>query len=252
MKRIVAIVQARMSSSRLPNKVLLPLCGKEVLWHVFNQLSYSKMLTDIILATSLDPSDDKLELWAIKNQKKYFRGDLNNVLKRFYDTSRSCDADIIVRITADCPLIDPKVVDSVIEKYQSGEYDYVSNTNPPTFPDGLDAEVFSFDSLKEAYFNAKLKSELEHVTPFIRNHPEKFRIGNYASEENHEHLRWTIDNNEDYILLSKIFENLFKEELYIDYKKVIQFLEGNKKLLEINSSIKRNEGFEKSLKEDKE
>jgi len=252
MSKTIAIVQARMSSSRLPGKVLKNLAGKPAIWHVFNQLSFSKKIDQIVLATSINEEDDQLEEWARKNDINFFRGDLDNVLKRFYDTASYYNGDIIVRITADCPLIDPSVVDKVIQKFLEGNYDYLSNTNPPTFPDGLDTEVFTFNTLKEAYQNAKLKSELEHVTPYIWNHPEKFKLGNLTSSENYEHLRWTLDNPEDYKFLSEIFDNLFIENSHISHKTVLDFLAENEQLIEINSKIKRNEGLDKSLKEDRE
>lgn len=251
MSKIVAIVQARMSSSRLPGKVLKPLSGIPVLSHVFNQLSFSKKLDDIVLTTSNDISDDRLQKWAEENNRNFFRGDLENVLYRYYETSLKYRADVIVRITGDCPLIDPSIVDKVIGGFFDGDYDYYCNTNPPTFPDGLDTEVFSFSALETAYREAKLKSEQEHVTPYIKNHPELFKIGNLVSEVNFEKLRWTLDNQEDYEFLSKIFESLYKPNSFIRWEKVIGFLEKNEDLQKINAHIERNEGFYKSLKEDK-
>lgn len=250
MKKIIAIVQARMSSSRLPNKVLMNLGGRPVIEQVFHQLSFSKKIDDTILATSFDKSDDPLEQWAKKNNIKYFRGDLNNVLKRFFDAAVKFNADIIVRITADCPLIDPEVVDEVIKGFLSGNYDYYSNINPPTFPDGLDTEVFSFSALEKTYKNAKLLSEIEHVTPYIRNNPDIFKIGNYSSENDFSHFRWTLDTIEDYEFISIIYEKLYKNNSYISWKEVIKFLNINKELIKINSHILRNEGYIKSLKED--
>ena len=251
MKRIVAIVQARMTSTRLPQKVLKDLAGEPVVFQVFNQLSYSKLIDDIVLATSTNISDDPLEEWAKDNNKKYFRGDLSNVLKRFYDTAKEFNADVIVRITADCPLIDPEIVDEVIEGFLKSDFDYFSNTNPPTFPDGLDTEVFSFTSLESSYRNAELQSEIEHVTPYIRNHPELFKSGNFLSVVNYGNLRWTIDNQEDYLFLVNIFDSLYRSNSFIGWRKVIEFLENNEDLQNINSHIKRNEGFIKTLNEDK-
>lgn len=251
MKKIVAIVQARMSSTRLPNKVLMNLGGKTVVGQVVNQLSYSKLLNEVVLATSTDKIDDPLEKWAMEHNVRYFRGDLDNVLKRYFDTAKQTKADIIVRITADCPLIDPEVVDNVISNFLEGGYDYYSNTNPPTFPDGLDTEVFSFTTLEKAYKEADLQSEFEHVTPYIRNHPETFKTGNYKSEIHYENLRWTLDNREDYDLLTQLFTALNKENSFINYKEVIDYVHANSELLKTNAHIKRNEGYIKSLIEDK-
>ena len=251
MKKIVAIVQARMTSTRLPNKVLMDMGGKTVVGQVFNQLSFSKLLNEIVLATSTDKSDDPLENWVKDNHIRYFRGNLNNVLKRFFDTAKQVGADIIVRITADCPLIDPEVVDNVISGFLEGGYDYYSNTNPPTFPDGLDTEVFSFATLERAYKEAELQSEIEHVTPYIRNHPGIFKMGNYKSEINYEYLRWTLDNREDYDLLTRIFNALRKENSFISHKEVMNYIDADSNLLKTNAHIKRNEGYIKSLMDDK-
>ena len=251
-KKIIAIVQARLTSTRLPEKVMKTLAGRPVLSHVFNQLSYSKMLDKMVLATSNNKSDDPIERWAIQNQIEYYRGDLNNVLKRFFDAAKYFRADVIVRITADCPLIDPNVVDHVIDGFIKGDYDYYANINPPTFPDGLDTEVFSFCTLEKAFINAKKKSEIEHVTPYVINHPEQFKIGNYKMAMNYEHYRWTLDNPEDYHFLSKIFDNLYHENSYIKYTDVIKFLDINKSLLVINKNLRRNEGLVKSFKEERE
>ena len=200
---------------------------------------------------STDKSDDPLENWVKDNHIRYFRGNLNNVLKRFFDTAKQVGADIIVRITADCPLIDPEVVDNVISGFLEGGYDYYSNTNPPTFPDGLDTEVFSFATLERAYKEAELQSEIEHVTPYIRNHPGIFKMGNYKSEINYEYLRWTLDNREDYDLLTRIFNALRKENSFISHKEVMNYIDADSNLLKTNAHIKRNEGYIKSLMDDK-
>jgi len=250
MSEIVAIVQARLSSTRLPHKVLLNLAGKPVLSQVFNQLSFSKSISEIVLATSTDSSDDPLEIWANENNKKFYRGDLNNVLKRYFDTAKFFGAQNIVRITADCPLIDPEIVDSVVHKFLEGDYDYFSNTNPPTFPDGLDTEIFTFHSLELAFKEAKLSSELEHVTSYFKNHPEKFKIGNLISDVNYENLRWTLDQKEDFELISSIYRELYRENSFIRWRDILKLVTKDKKLLSINSYIKRNDGLIKFLKED--
>jgi len=251
MEKIIAIVQARMTSTRLPQKVLKNLAGRPVVSQVFNQLSFSKLLTDLLLATSLDSSDDPLEKWAVENGFKFFRGDLKNVLKRFYDAAKQNNADVIVRITADCPLIDPGVVDKVIEGFLGGKYDYFSNVNPPTFPDGLDTEVFSFTALEKAFLEAEMQSEIEHVTPYIRNHPDIFRIGNYSSLQDYSKFRWTLDNIEDYEFLKILYKNLYKENNFIRWQDVIEFIKNHSNILKLNAHLERNEGYIKSLNEDK-
>lgn len=250
MKNIVCIIQARMSSTRLPGKVMLPLSGHPVIAHVFNQLSFSKQISKCVLATSLDITDDTLEKWAVESGRLCFRGSLNNVLERFYFAAQEYEADVVARVTADCPLIDPDVVDKVIAGFLDGKFDYYSNINPPTFPDGLDIEVFSFSALRKAFQEAKLDSEIEHVTPYLRNHPELFRVGNCESNKNYQDLRWTLDNKEDYELLKKVFEDLHSNGGYIHWQDVITYLHNHPSVKRINEHIERNEGYKKSLRED--
>lgn len=249
-KNVLCIVQARLNSTRLPGKVLLPLKNRPVIEHVFNQLSFATKLNNIILATSTEESDNKLEVWAINNSKEIFRGNLNDVLERYYFAAKKYNGDIIVRITGDCPLIDPKIVDTVVNEFVEGGFDYFSNTINPTFPDGLDTEVFSYDALETTYFNAKLKSEREHVTPYIKNNPGTFKLGGFENKVNYEKYRWTIDNQEDYEFLKIIFEKLYIEDQYISWKDVIRFIDDKPEIININKHIKRNEGYEKSLIED--
>lgn len=250
-KKIVCIVQARMSSSRLPGKMLKPLAGKPNIEQVFRQLSFSKRIERSILATSTDAADDRLYEWAAGNNTECFRGNLDDVLDRFYRAAEKSGADILVRVTGDCPLIDPKVIDSVIGLHLEKGFDYTSNVDPPTFPDGYDTEVFNFDALKRAWKDAVLKSDREHVTPFIRNGKDIFKTGNYVSGSHLEHLRVTLDNEEDYRLISLIYEKLYKENKYISLEDVLDFFEKNPESLEINKNIERNEGYKKSLGEDK-
>ena len=251
MKKIVCIVQARMSSTRLPGKVLLKLGDRTVLGQVLNQLSFSKRINECVIATSTSNEDNVIEKWAINNNIKYFRGDLEDVLKRFYLTAKNFGANIVVRITADCPLIDPEVVDAVVGLYISKIADYASNADPPTFPDGLDTEVFSFKVLQNANKNAKLRSEREHVTPYIRNNPLLFKSVNLQSNVNYAHLRWTLDNPEDYDLIKKIYTYLEKKKSFIHWRDVLNLFHKNPQLRSMNRHIKRNEGYDKSLREDK-
>lgn len=208
MPNIVAIVQARMSSTRLPGKVLKPLGSKIALARVIHQLSGAQRINQIVLATSIDASDDSLIGWARKSQIPYMRGSLHDVLDRYYRTATHYKADIVVRITADCPLIDPTVVDSVIERFLQNDCDYASNINPPTFPDGLDTEVMSFEALERAWIDAKLPADREHVTLYIRNNPELFRIANVAYRDDISKLRLTLDTQEDYEFLNRLIQKL--------------------------------------------
>lgn len=248
---IVCVVQARMSSSRLPSKMMMSLSGRPVIEQVFRQLSFSKKINICVLATSVDSSDNELYQWAVRNEIPCYRGSLDDVLDRYYGAVKNFDADIIVRITGDCPLIDPEIIDKVIELHLRSGNDYTSNANPPTFPDGYDTEVFSFASLEKAWKDAKLVSEREHVTPYLKKHSEIFKLGNYASEKDFSGFRTTLDNKEDYKLISAIYEKLYKENDFIRLENVVKFLSENPDLADLNSHIKRNEGYKKSLDKDK-
>ena len=250
MTNTVAIVQARMSSTRLPGKVLLPLGRRPVIGQVFHQLSFSRTLTRSLLATSVDASDDPLAEWARSASVECVRGRLDDVLDRFHRASMSARADVIVRITGDCPLIDPEIVDAAVQKFSDGGLDYLSNSLPPTFPDGMDVEVFTARALDLAWKNAGLSSEREHVTPYIRNHPELFKLGNLVNAENLESVRLTLDNPEDYKLLSAVCAKLEKNDRYVRMAEILELLRNDEQLTDINKHISRNEGYVASLKQD--
>lgn len=251
--KIKAIIQARTGSTRLPNKVLLEINGKPLLWHVINRLSFSKKLDQVILATTDNQADDLLEDFAKKYGINYFRGSENDVLDRYYQCAKLNEADVIVRITADCPLIDPEVVDKVIENFLNNKEncDYCANVLPPTFPDGLDTEVFSFKTLERAWNEAKLTSEREHVTAYIYKNPEKFKLQNVANEIDLSSLRWTVDTENDFKFVKEVYQQLGKDKEIFYMKDILDFLEKNPELKDINSNSKRNEGYDKSLAEDK-
>jgi len=247
--KAVAIVQARMNSSRLPGKVLMPLANKPVLVHIVERLSYCKLVGNILVATSHEDSDNPIAEYCNNNNINYYRGSLNDVLDRYYQAAKNCNAESILRITGDCPAIDPVVVDAVIAGYLSNAYDLYGLGGE--FPDGLDCTVFSFTALEKAWKDAKLQSEREHVCPYIENNPQMFRNGYLELFKGLEKQRWTLDEPEDYILLSKIFDKLYKEHTPFLTHEILQFIQNNPNFSIINSKIVRNEGYLKSLKEDK-
>ncbi|MDD5433505.1 MAG: glycosyltransferase family protein [Candidatus Pacebacteria bacterium] len=246
------IIQARMGSTRLPGKMAKKILGKTILEHVIFRLQKIKNPAKIILATTISKKDNILESIAKKNKIKVFRGSEEDVLDRYYQAAKQFDIDPIVRITADCPVLDWQVCDEVINFYLENQFDYVSNVRPPTFPDGLDVEVFSFAALEKSWQAAKLKSEREHVVPYIVNHPEIFKIGNLVRNGNDlSDLRLTLDEKDDLILLKKIYSALYKKNNYFTLNDILKLFQKNPELLKINQKIKRNEGFLKSLREDK-
>ena len=242
----VAIIQARMSSSRLPGKVLLPLIDKPVLEHVVSRLKHAKALNEIIVATSTGADDDAIERWAKSNEVHCFRGSLNDVLDRYYQAACLYKADAIVRITADCPVIDPIVVDEVVAGFKEGGFDAYGLSGE--FPDGLDCQVFSFSALEKAWKEADLPSEREHVGPYIeKTHPELFNLGGLEKFSNLSHLRWTLDEDRDYELLKQIYTELYVADHLFLTNDILNLLERRPELLEINSQITRNEWYLKSL-----
>lgn len=247
---IIAIVQARMGATRLPCKMMLDLCGKPVIERVFERIKPSHFINEIWLAITINPEDDVLVDWAKKNKIKFFRGSSDDVLDRFYQAAAPIQADAIVRITGDCPLHDFQVIDKVIAEYVQGGYDYVSNSHPPTYPDGLDVEVFSFQALKKAWSEAELKSEREHVTPYIWKHPDIFKIKNVVNVVDLSDQRWTLDTKEDWEFLKIIFQEIKIRKEYGHLSDVVAILQEHPEWLKINSQYKRNEGYQKSIKAD--
>ena len=242
----VAIIQARMSSSRLPGKVLLPLMGKPVLEHVVSRLKYATSLNEIFIATSTEADDDAIELWAKSNASPYYRGSLNDVLDRYYHAASFYKADTVVRITADCPVIDPYIVDEVVFGFKKGAFDAYGLSGE--FPDGLDCQVFSFSALEKAWKEATLPSEREHVGPYIeKTHPELFKLGGLEKFSDLGHLRWTLDEERDYEFLNQIYEELYVADSLFVTDDILNLLKRRPELSEINSQITRNAGYLKSL-----
>ncbi len=247
---IGCIIQARMGSNRLPGKVMELLDGKNPsLFYTINQLKTALKLDKIIIATTQISEDDKIEEFSIKNGIECFRGEPDNVLDRFYKCAKKYKLDAIVRVTADCPLIDPEIVDLAIQIFNSDKYDYVHNQYPRTFPDGLDIEVFTFNVLEKAWKNAVLPSEKEHVTPYFRNHKEEFKIKSMNNEKNLSFHRWTLDYKEDLELIRKIIQKINHRPILIN--DIILLFNKEPSLFEINKMYLPNDGFQRSLEEDK-
>lgn len=246
-----AIVQARLGSQRLPGKVILPLAGKSVLWHVLNRLQHCRKLDIIILATSTQTQDRQLEDIADSLGIPTFFGSLNDVLSRYYYAAKEYQLEAIVRITADCPVIDPVIVDEVIDGFIRGKYDYYGLSGG--FPDGLDVGIFTFRALEAAFKEAGLPSDREHVgASFFKNNKDRFKIGGYEKFKDKGNYRWTIDEPADYEFLKIVFAELYKEKGVFSYRDIFGLLERRPELIRINSHIIRNEGFLKSLKKDQD
>lgn len=247
---ILAILQARTSSSRLPGKVLKPILGVPMLLRQIERIRRSRRIENMVLATSTDPSDDSIAKLSDENGVECFRGSLNDVLDRFYQAAKLSMPEHVVRLTGDCPLADPEIIDQVIAFYLSGNFDYASNTVPPSFPDGLDVEIFRYRCLEEAWKEARLPSQREHVTPFIHQHAKRFKLGNFASKWDLSSLRWTVDESLDLELVRKIYEEIYPQKPDFGTQDILSLLDRNPVLKTINTVYKRNEGYEASLAKD--
>jgi len=243
----MVIIQARMGSTRLPGKIMLDILGKPVLWHVVMRASRAKYTSGVVIATTENREDDVVEDFCKANNIPFYRGAQNDVLDRYYRCAKAHGIKDIVRITADCPMQDPNIIDLVINDYMQGSCDYATNTLEPGFPEGFDVEVFSFTALEDAWNNAKLPSEREHVTPYIRNH-DRFMKKSVRSQKKYPNYHCSMDRNEDYIFIKSVFEGIGKIDFNID--DIIVYLDRHRELLEINQHVIKNEGYLRSLKED--
>lgn len=245
---VVAIIQARMGANRLPGKPLMLIKGKPMLWHLIERLHRSKLVDKIIIATTVNPKDKAIVDFADRYSIPVMRGKEEDVLDRFYEAAKKVKADTIVRVTADCPLLDPEIVDEVIAEYLKGGYDYVTNTLLYTYPDGLDVEVFSFNALKRAHREAKSKAEREHVTPYIEN-SGLFKLKNVINKDPvPTHLsRWCVDEERDFRFVRSVYEYLYKHGKVFHMKDVMDLLKKHPRIQQINSGIITNEGYYKSL-----
>lgn len=246
---ILAILQARYSSSRLPKKVLKKILGKPMLLHQIERLQCSSKIDKLVVATSTSMTDNPIEKMCLDNRIDIFRGDLENVLDRFYQCARTYKPNYIVRLTGDCPLIDWHIVDETINFFLNGKFDFVETSL--NFPDGLDVEIMSFEALNKAWKFAILPSEKEHVTQFFLNRPQDFNIGVFDYPENLSHFRWTVDEPEDFLFVRKIYDELYDNNPFFSTKEILNLLSRQPDLCKINDKFIRNEGLQKSLNEDK-
>ena len=246
-KKIAAIVQARMTSTRLPGKVLMEIVGKPMLWHVVNRLKFSKKLDNIILAIPNTKENDILEKFAKNNKIKYFRGSEEDVLSRYYEAAKKFDIDVVVRITSDCPLIDPEIVDVVIERHLKSNADYTANILKRTFPKGLDTEVFSFEVLEKAYQKAKEMYQREHVTPYIYENSSIFKLQNIEADDKlrQPELRLTVDTKKDLKLVREIYRHLYKPEEIFYIEEIVDLFKEHPELLKINQNVHQKNLYEK-------
>ncbi len=254
--KVAAVVQARMGSTRLPGKVLLKLDGTPVIQWICERLSRCEQLQEIVVATSDRAADDRLADALRRIGIRVFRGSENDVLDRYYRAARAVRADAVVRVTGDCPLIDPELVDETVMRLRAGQPDlqYVSNIQPPTYPDGLDAEAFTLEALYRTWREAQWSSEREHVTLYMRNRPELFLQENLRCEQDVSHHRWTLDEEKDYRMLCELVR--LAAEAGLDpreagYRQWLALIASHPRVVQLNAGIERNEAFVKSLQADR-
>lgn len=245
----LAIIQARMGSSRLPNKVLKKLCGKPMLQHIVERVQKCKYVDHVMVATTAQKADNAIEELCQRIRADYYRGSENDVLDRYYQAASKYQPKNVIRITADCPFIDPMLIDEIIKKHETGNYDYTSNTLVETYPDGLDTEVFKFTALMEAWKEADLASEREHVTPYIKF---KGQFKRYSVERSPSlaDKRWTVDTEEDFAVATQIYEALYEQDRIFLTSDILKFLEKHHEIEELNENAVRNEGYLKSVAND--
>jgi len=241
-KNIVCIIQARTTSTRLPNKIFLDLEGEAVLARVIQRLKKSKLINKIVIASPNSSSNDAIEEFVLKNFPEVgsFRGSEDDVLDRYYGAAKKFKADIVIRITSDCPLIDAEVVDKVIEKLLESKADYAANVlGERTYPRGMDTEVFSFATLEKMWRQAEDKSEREHVTLYLHRHKEEFSTANVKNDEDYSNYRLTLDEEDDYKLIKEIYRELFSANNDFGLDDIINLLKRKPELTAINEHVEQ-------------
>lgn len=247
---ILAILQARTSSRRFPGKVLKPVLGRPMLELQIERLRRARRMDRLVVATSDDGSDDAIAALCGSIGIDCFRGSLEDVLDRFYHAARLLAPRTVVRLTGDCPLADPAVIDQLIDLHATGGYDYSSNTLTRSYPDGLDAEVMQMHSLEAVWREAELPSEREHVTPFIYHHPERFRLGSLAQPTDLSHLRWVVDEPADLAFISAVYAALYPDKPAFETADVLALLARRSDIAAMMGQAPANEGYQRSLAAD--
>ena len=243
---IVAIIQARLGSTRLPQKVLMPLSGRPLLHHVFARLKPSQKVDLFVLATTSSPQDDALEEWALENNIACFRGSENDVLDRYYQAAKEYSPDLVVRITGDDPFKDYRMMDEMIEVLQKNKLDFISNNNPPSFPEGMDLEIINFKALEKSALSARDPFEREHVTQFVYRNPTQFKIANFENHHrNLSEIRWTIDTIADFEMAQAVYQKLYPINPLFQQEDILELLEKNPEIKNINKDQKRSTMYEK-------
>jgi len=248
---VTGIVQARMGSTRLPGKSLIDISGKPLLKHILDRMQKSSIMNGLVVATTTNTEDNAICQLCDKLNLAWFRGSADDVLDRYYQCAKAHNADIIVRITADNPFTDPEVADRIIEEIlQDDELDYVSNTIRPTYPEGIDIEVFRFRALEKAWHEATSALDREHVTPYIWLHPNLFKLNNIEYKKNLSHMRWTLDTSDDLVMTRAVYKELYKKGNLFLMKDVLDLMEKPPEIEQLNANVERFSGRKKIIQEE--
>jgi len=241
--KVVIINQARMTSTRLPKKVLKQVLGKSLLEYQIERLQRVKLADQIVMATTINDTDQPIIDLCDRLSIACYRGSEDDVLSRYHGAAIEHQADVVVRVTSDCPVIDPQVIDQVIQYYMDDypKYDYVSNCLGRTYPRGMDTEVFSFKSLDEAFHQATAQDDREHVTPFIHVQSDKYSLGQVNYFKNYSEHRWTVDTVEDFELIKRIFESLYPLKPKFLLQDCLELLSQNPEWSMINRHIEQKQ-----------
>jgi spore coat polysaccharide biosynthesis protein SpsF len=234
--RVVAIIQARMGSTRLPGKVLKDLAGATVLERVVSRVRRCRLVSDVVVATSAEPADDVILNECQRLGTEAFRGSEQDVLDRYYRAAQQAGAEVVVRITSDCPLIDPEVSDETIQKFLVERPDYASNALERTYPRGLDTEVMTFAALECAWTEARQAYQREHVTPFLYQHPERFKLLSVKGDHDYSQYRWTLDTPEDLEFLRAVYARSIDHQ-DLSWRDVLNIVQREPELAEMNRHI---------------
>lgn len=250
--KTVAIIQARMGSSRLPGKVLRAIAGKPMLAHIVERVRAAEGIDQVVVATSDRPVDESIQTFCKANQIDCFTGDEQNVLDRFYRAATQYGAERVIRITADCPLADPALIAGLIRYFASGDYDHAGIATGAgaifqdggRFPDGYDAECMRMSALEKAWHEATAPTDREHVTPYLWRQPDLFRLGSLKSETDYSSIRLTVDNEDDFSLIEKIYQDLYRSDRHFVLADVIDWLDAHPDAAAMNSRHVGQEGYE--------
>ena len=252
--QIITVVQARTGSSRLPNKVMMPILDQPLLLRMLERVTAAKNTGTLVVATSTNNEDDIIAELCNENNINCYRGHPTDLLDRHYKAALPYNPDAVVKIPSDCPLIDPQIIDNVLQYYinHNDKYDFVSNLHPATYPDGNDVEVMSFETLKETWEKADKNYEREHTTPYIWEHPDKFRLSNFIWNEGIDYStthRWTIDYEEDYRFIKAVYEELYNENNLFGIDDILKLLYDKPEIYHINSRYAGKYWYENHLDE---